>query len=49
MSNEPQEVTAITGNYADDYFDLDGNMVALDETHTWQLEPWQFIILTDMD
>lgn len=49
MSSEPVDVTIDIDNYADDYFDLDGNMVVLEEKHTRHLDPWQFIILTDMD
>jgi hypothetical protein len=49
MSNEPQDVTIDMDKYVDDYFDLDGNMVTLEDQHARFLEPWQFIILTDMD
>ena len=46
MSNEPQQVTVQVGEYAGDYFDLDGKMLPLGEQYTRELEPWQFIIAT---
>lgn len=49
MSPEPIDVTIEAGAYMDDYLDLDGNAVALEEHHLRHLEPWQFIILTDFD
>ena len=49
MSSEPQDITVSIGQYMDDYFDVDGNMVTLDEKHERSLAPWQFIILTDLD
>ena len=49
MSNEPVDVNIKIGDYSDDYFDLDGKMHTLEDQHLQHLEPWQFIILTDMD
>lgn len=49
MSPEPVDVTIEAGAYMEDYLDLDGNAVALEEHHLRHLEPWQFIILTDFD
>ncbi len=49
MSSEPVDVTVNIDKYVDDYFDLDGKMHVLDEKHTRHLDPWQFIILTDLD
>ena len=49
MSSEPQDVTIDMSGFVDDYFDLDGNMVTVEEQHVRSLKPWQFIILTDFD
>ena len=36
-------------SYADDYVDLDGNIVTVEAGFSCNLNPWQYIILTDMD
>lgn len=49
MSNRAQQVTIDTEEYADDYVDLDGNIVTVEAGYSCNLNPWQYIILTDMD
>ena len=49
MSKEPQDVTVNTEAFADDYADFDGNLVILESSYSRTLNPWQFVILTDLD
>ncbi len=49
MSPERQQVTVNTNSYADDYINLDGDYVDIGEEVKLSLEPWEYVVLLDMD
>ena len=49
MSPERQQVTVNTNSYGDDYINLDGDYVDIGEELKLSLEPWEYVVLLDMD
>ena len=49
MSAERHEVTVNTNSYGDDYINLDGDYVDIGEELKLSLEPWEYVVLLDMD